>query len=66
MWSMAGISDALVETIREHEMRAVRVEIDPLSGDVVFKLPDRSGLSVPGPIWVAYCQRVRLVPSVAY
>ena len=60
------ISDAVVHTIREHEMRAVRVEIDPVFGDIILNLPDRSGMSVPKHVWDEYCRRVRPVFAVSF
>ena len=56
------VCDKLMEMIQAHEMHAVRVEVDPVFGDVIFQLPDRSGMSVPRPVWVEYCRRMR--PSI--
>ena len=47
--------------IRDHETRATRILVDPEYGDIIFHLPDRSGMSVPKPIWAQYCRRVRPV-----
>ena len=54
-----GLCEQTIDMIRDHETRATRVLVDPVYGDVIFNLPDRSGLSVPKPVWAEYCRRVR-------
>jgi hypothetical protein len=57
------VSDSAFQMIREHEMLAQGVWVNPINGDVFFKLPEHSGLSVPPIMWMEYCRRMGRIPN---
>lgn len=53
------LCESMVDYIRECENAAFSVQMTPDRWDIIFKMPDRSVLMVPRPLYAEYCKQVR-------